>query len=555
MNTQVLQLCALTIFGIIILYAYLLFLFGSKKQKNTETPLEEVISRASQLYKTGMHLELQRYVKRELIKHYKSVDLRSILVNSYFKTRNYRLAAAHLDAILQIDNTNYSAKGMLADCLRLDGQFRKAIVAYEELLIEQPSDIAAIKSLMELYIQTNNRQLALKYLKLYSESDHSPEEMYKVYSQIARLHIEAAEYAEAARAYDKLQESNLEDVDLMFVRANLYLKMQDWQTCLDIYTKILNIQPDDMGVYEKIGQMKFNLGQWDEALELYKDIVENEDVTSQNYIHHKNRIAEIYVNQGKSETAIEILTGLIKKYPTEDLLAFTLAQAYISLGDFEKAVGLYTNLMENLPQDQVSIIRKHISDLVGAWGTDLFHQGNYNEAFDKFFLALKYDENNSDIYYKLGTSNFRIKSYNDAIAHFKRAIAISPQESTYYLALGYTFDEFGDLKNAKTAFTDAININPLNVKAYNALAITLAKEYNLETALEQFAKVLEFTPNDPDANYNCALTYEMFGEKDMAIKYYRKALAAQPEHIEARHNLSLLLGYDISSEGKEGIVQ
>lgn len=335
----------------------------------------------------------------------------------------------------------------------------------------------------------------------------------------------------------------------MTQRVSAYSKLKDWAKCLEIYEKLLIKNPNDLETYEKIGQMKFNLQQWDEALELYQKLLETDEIGSDDYILHKNRIAEIYINNGRNEEAIELLTELIREHPTEDMLAFTLAQAYLGDGNYERAVALYTNLMEDLPQEQLHIVRKHISNLIGNWAEDLFSKGSYNLAFDKFFLALKYDEDNPDIYYTLGACNYYVKSFADAVSHFKRAIALNPEDVRSYVALGYVLDELGELKNADAAFRDALNLDPLNIKAKIAHAITLAKQYNLETSIEAFQDALLQLPNDPDLNYNTALAYEMYGDIDNAIKFYKKALKLNPEHVEARHNVSLILGYDIIERG------
>lgn len=524
------------------------FLSSSQEQNaKKEDTDEDVLRRANMLFNSKKHAELQKYLKRELPKRYKNVDLRTILVNSYYVEKNYRMAALHLDAILNLDPTNYAAKGMYADCLQYDGQIQKAIGAYEEILEENPVEIKAIRSLAELNQMIGNRMTCIKYLKMVEDNPNATEEdKITANAKLAKMHHEVAEYKNAILYYDKLQEHKPDDVGLMLTRVELYAKFEDWEKCVAIYNAILAIDPNNKEIYEKIGQMKFNLEKWDEALAIYNELMRSERVGSKKYLHHKNRIAEIYINQNKSNEAIAMLTELIKEHPTEDSLAFTLAQAYLGLGNYQVAVNLYTNLMENLPQDQLSIIRKHISNLVGAWAEDLFSQGSYNQAFDKFFLALKYNEENSEIYYKLGASNYILKSFADATSHFKRAIAINPQESRYYLGLGYSLDGINDIKNSKAAFVDALGIDPLNVPARIAYAISLTKEYDLESSLEEFMKALESTPSDPDLNYNIALNYEMLGDDDNAERYYKNTLKINKDHVEARHNLSLLLDKEIT---------
>ena len=257
------------------------------------------------------------------------------------------------------------------------------------------------------------------------------------------------------------------------------------------------------------------------------------------------------IRGGQAKDAIDVLKTLLANNSKETSLAFTLAQAYSSIGEYQMGVNLYQKLIDDLPTDQAGIMVRYIADLICEWAKDLFSKGQYNQAFDKFFEALKYDEENDKVYFELGKCNYYIKSFQDAIAHFKRAIAIKSQESKYYFGLGCAYDESGQIKNAKIAFYDAININPMNVKARIAYAICLTKELEYAQAIEQFLEVLRHVPDNPDTLYNLALAYELVGDFERGIKYYKNALAIDKNHKEAKHNLELILGEEYIPESDD----
>ena len=284
------------------------------------------------------------------------------------------------------------------------------------------------------------------------------------------------------------------------------------------------------------------LEDWVQAIEAYKKIISLEDIDSANYLYHQNELCNAMLKNRQYNEAISLLKDLLTQHPKETSFAFTLAQAYTMIGEFQIGVNLYNKLLEDLPPEHGELIIKYISNLISAWAQDLFKKGQYSQAFDKFFEALKYDENNDDVYFQLGKCNYYIKSFQDAIAHFKRAIAIKPQESNYYFGLGCAYDEMGSLKNAKIAFYDAINIDPMNIKARIAYAITLTKELEYAQSIEQFLQVLKYVPDNADTLYNIALAYELVGDVERAIKYYKEAIDSDHQHKEANHNIELLLG-------------
>ena len=244
------------------------------------------------------------------------------------------------------------------------------------------------------------------------------------------------------------------------------------------------------------------------------------------------------------EEVINILKDLIFNYPQETSFLFTLAQAYSAIGEFQSGIDLYNKLLDVLPSEQSKIINRYISNLIAAWAQKLFDNGDYNHSFDKFFEALKFDEENDEVYYQLGKCNYYIKSFQDAISYFKHAVALKPQNTQYYFALGCAYDEMGANKNARIAFYDAINIDPTNIKARIAYAITLTKELEYAKAIEQFSEILKFIPTNSDTLYNLALCYELVGDYERAIRFYKRAIDNEPDHKEAKHNLRLLTGED-----------
>ena len=60
-------------------------------------------------------------------------------------------------------------------------------------------------------------------------------------------------------------------------------------------------------------------------------------------------------------------------------------------------------------------------------GSQIYEKQDYQEALDKFILALHYDDQNPDIYYNLGKTNHAVKNYTAAIAHYERALQLDPK--------------------------------------------------------------------------------------------------------------------------------
>ncbi len=546
---------ALILFACLIIWVYVIFITNTIDKTKVEEPQEVIyadpLERCQKLYEQGLHAELQRYAQKELSKNYGNVELRRILAKSLMESGNEQMAIMHYEALLSIASYDKETQEMLAKYYCENGPKSKAIGLYEQILMYDSGNINAVETLAKLYEETGNYEKAVDMYQMLVDAEVDEAKLTELKYTLADLYVKIGNKEKAFEAYENINKDDPQNLEILVLLADLAYQNKYWQECLQYYKKIISIVGDDFEILEKIAQLQVTLENWQDAIETYEKIISLEDSESSNYLYHQNELCNALIKNKQYTQAIEHLKDMLAQYPKETSFIFTLAQAYTTVGEFQTGINLYNKLLDILPSEQSEVIIKYISNLICAWAEDLFKKGEYNQAFDKFFEALKYDEENDEVYYQLGICNYHIKSFQDAIAHFKRAIAIKPQESRYYFGLGCAYDDMGSVKNAKSAFFDAINIDPMNAEARIAYAITLTKELEYAKSIEQFLEVLKYIPDDADTHYNLALAYELVGDVERAIKYYRKALELNNKHVEAKHNLELILGEPYEIEATE----
>lgn len=547
MSSSLVTVIAIIIFAFIVLRFLLFFATSEAPSKKKVVTVQEAIARANELYNANMFAELERYLRIELGKRPKNVPLRKILVNMLIKCDKVPHAIHQLEGLKRLAPDDLEVKSKLAECYNSLRRYKQAIILAEDLHRTEPRNAHFARFLADLYYATKQMRVALDAYQTYADLEDDKTRLLEIQPILGMLYYETNDYENALTAFDALQEEAPDDIDMLNKRMELSQKLQKWDKCLEITKKIVSIRGENVHLLEKIAQMYFNLSDWENALEYYKKLAKVEPKENSNYLHYQNRIAEILINKGENAEAVKLLARLINEHPNDIPLVFTLAHAHVSLNNFEEAVMLYENLIHALPPDQLKIIKQHISNIVVKWADTLFEQGDFTKAFDKYVHAMKYDDENPDVYYKFGASNLKIKNFTDAITNFKRAITLSPDNPKFHYALGCANDEMGNVKTAQTSFEDALQLDRENIKYMGALATTLAKQFtNIEEGIRLFQKVIEKNPQDPDALYNLALAYDIFENKDEAVKYYKMALEVMPTHVEARHNLSILLGYEFS---------
>jgi len=553
---NVLLVIGLVLFIGTVMWLYVLFITNTVSEVKKPEPVREpaiygdALERCRSLYEEGLHAELQRYAQRELSKNYGDVELRRILAQSLMETGNEQMAIAHYEAILNINSYDIATQEILAQYYTENGPKGRAIEHYEQILMYDSGNINAVETLAKLYDEMQYYEKSIEMYQMILDAEVDETRIIELKYILADLYLKTNDNEKSFDMYEKIHKADEQNLEVLILLADLAYKNRYWQDCLKYYKKIISIVGDDFEILEKIAQLHTTLENWQDAIETFKKILSLEDSASANYLYHQNELCNAMLKNGQYREAISLLKDLLMQNPKETSFAFTLAQAYTLVGEFQIGVNMYNKLLNDLPPEQSEIIIKYISNLICAWAQDLFKKGQYNQAFDKFFEALKYNEENDEVYYQLGKCNYLIKSFQDSIAHFKRAISIKPSESQYYFGLGCAYDEMGQTKLAKNAFYDAVNINPTNVKARIAYALALTKELEYAQSIEQFNVALKYVPDNADTLYNLALAYDLVGDVERAIKFYKTALDCEPKHKEARHNLELLLGepYDPNEE-------
>lgn len=556
---NILLIIGLVIFIGTVMWLYILFITNAVStqvptKKVTQEPVYgDVMERCYELYNQGLHAELQRYAQRELSKNYGNVDLRRILAKSLMETGNEQMAVMHYEALLSINSFDIETQEILARYYCENGPKTRAIEHYEQILMYDGGNINAVENLAKLYDEIQDYDKAIEMYQMILDAELDETRITELRYILADLYLKTDNSEKSFEMYEKIYHTDENNLEVLMLLADLAYKNKYWQDCLKYYKKIITIVGDDFEILEKIAQIYVIIEDWDEAIISYKKILSLENNDNINYLYHQNELCNAMIKSGRCKEAIGLLKDLITQNPQETSFAFTLAQAYTILGEFQIGVNLYRKLLDELPPEQSELIINYISNLICAWAQDLFKKGQYNQAFDKFFEALKYNEENDEVYFQLGKCNYYIKSFQDSIAHFKRAIAIKPQESMYYFGLGCAYDESGSTKLAKNAFYDAININPMNTQARIAYAISLTKELEYAQSIEQFNIVLKNIPNNADTLYNLALAYELVGDIERAIKYYKQAIDNDNNHKEAKRNLELILGEEYIPNQKEEV--
>ena len=302
------------------------------------------------------------------------------------------------------------------------------------------------------------------------------------------------------------------------------------------------------------------LGMYDEAMALYRSILETEtDVMLLASVH--GCVGNIYERQGKYEDSLEAYKTCLTMRESDLSARADLGRSFYNVASvyFQKDMydeGLYyldnaERLYEEY-QDSLGLSTAYVAK--GVYYGDV---GDYENAEMHFGKALKIrmtvvGENTLDVasmYVNIAVLNKRLNRFSQAFEYLDKAISIHkmilgeehPEVADDYLTLGSLELELGNNDNALGCYEKALDImnrfysgtHPDIAAAYNKMAYYYKNILSdLPTALEYYEKsyrMLEAIYGRMHADValslnNIATTYSELSQYDKALKYHDEVL-------------------------------
>ncbi|HET7629275.1 MAG TPA: tetratricopeptide repeat protein [Bacillales bacterium] len=289
------------------------------------------------------------------------------------------------------------------------------------------------------------------------------------------------------------------------------------------------------------------------------------------------QIAQLYREWGHVEKAKGIVEQLLKQFPEETELTFTLAELLIDQGEQERAVAILSDL-DGTEEDflRASLL---LADIYMSEGLD-------EVAERKLLEAKRKDPAQPVVTYALAQFYFSLGLYAKSVPHyeqlmrdgelpdepialrladalsgsgnFEAALEMYEKADSRYIDddglfhYGFTAWQAGETQRAIELFERLRENDP----DYGKLYLYLTKAYRAEgaphKALETAERGMELEGIHDDLAYEAGLTASSLGESETAENYFHRALAINSQHHGA---LKALAGLYRKNDDNEAVIE
>lgn len=287
----------------------------------------------------------------------------------------------------------------------------------------------------------------------------------------------------------------------LYEQGRVLSSLNRYEEALDKYRKAARIQWNHVDTWIKIGDMEYQLEDYNKSLEAYDRAIQINPTNDE-----PNIIINAWIGRG-------MVLDKQENFPA-------------ALNSFMKAVQL----------DQKSY---------KAWqgqGEVLFKLQRYEEAIAAYEKTLKLNQNSYDAWYNMGKSYAQLQDYKNAEKAYKKAVEIQPDQSSAWDDLANISFQLENYEEAIKAYDKSLRFAPENApengNVWYRRGNAFLKWRKPAEAIASYEKALEFfkASENPDLLYNLALALHELRRYTEAIERYNQLLTIRPQDYQVWYN-------------------
>jgi tetratricopeptide (TPR) repeat protein len=390
----------------------------------------------------------------------------------------------------------------------------KALIEYRRGLSAAPNDLETKKRMQELYLSTNQTQLASD-LDRQLMKDAPKDVMVRV--DHGRLFMAQGKSNEAIIFLQKVIADAVDSPQAHYYLAMAFWQNGDMRQAHGALLDSLKVSENLPIALQALARLSLAQGNPSEAQIYAGELIQNHPADP----IYRQLLAQALARQGKLQAAEQQILIAAQLAADDPDIRLSLAQIYSAEKKWPGAQKEFEACLQLDP---------HNATTLGQFADFLVARDQSAKAVARVQQYVNANPDDANGRVVLGALNFQSKDYTSAQAEFERAIEIDPKNIQAYLRLGKIFETRGETELALSRYQKALDQQP-NLAPLAAMVGNLyLHKGDLETARKYYAQALSSDPNFAIANANMAWVDAQQGKNlDVALGLAQKAKSLMPE--------------------------
>lgn len=421
-------------------------------------------------------------------------------------------ARAALEAALQADDRFFPAREQLAGIAASEGRWADAAEQYARLVQQQPANTEHHLKLAEaLQAQGRNAEAEAELLPLANAGD--PDALV----QLAALYRSAGRLDEASGLLDRVFADYPNLPSAHEEAANIAIARGQPEIAESELRQALQSDPSRLSARVTLARLYAERGDPTAAAEQFRIAVENSSVDP--LVHRQ--LGEVLLQTGNPQAAEESFKRALELAPNSHEAHHGLAMAYLAQGRYDDAAAE--------EQRALDIAGGNYTLAIVGQGDIELAQDRYDQAIERYTLALERDDRLPAAYLGLGKATQAQSQIAIAIDYYRQGLAIEPNNLPLLLALADAYGQQPNIAEARATYLRAREIAPNNAAVNAGLGRTLWQAGETEAALQALDQALQINPADADTLLLVGDINDQLDQSTAALEAYDRAIEARDD--------------------------
>jgi putative PEP-CTERM system TPR-repeat lipoprotein len=345
---------------------------------------------------------------------------------------------------------------------------------------------------------------------------------------LTSLHIGNGDFAKAKAQFKELQELAPDQVQTVFLQAQLEMSDKNYPRALELVQGVLKVTPTNVNALRLASAIEWHLGSPEAAARLLETALKSDPTVSAMRVN----LAHIYLRLGQARRAQEIIGPVVISERASSEALGVAAEASLQQGRLDQAEALFVRAASAKPEDQ---------RLQTSLAMARLAKGDTVRALEQLEnLAASSSEEFADA--ALVTARLRRQEFDAALAAADRLVKKAPQSAKSHELRGRVLFTQGNLAESRRAFDKALSLEPGSFPAVAALVETDFREAQPKQALQRVEAFTKATPRSHLAHLLLADVRNRAGEPVALVEEaLRRAVSVAPNEPVPRVKLIELL--------------
>lgn len=424
--------------------------------------------------------------------------------------------------ILQEDEMDYSAMGLLAAALNAQGQQgSENTELYQRMATARPDAAEPRLAMGAALLQNNDIAGARTHFERALELD--PDNRTGLFS-LARLMLQEGRGAEAVQLLEDARDDHPREPALWLLLAEARLRVGDVPAAAEAGEQLVELLPDDPTAQSAMAQIELRRGQFGEAEEHLRQSLsaqpENADL--------QKLLVNALVGQGKLEDAGTMLEGMPEDVANEP--AVLVARGRIALARNEPGEA-ESHLRSAMDEDPASMTLLWLSGAIQSQGRD-------DEAVELLDDWLADHPDDLQVRNQLASAYLQLGREREAREQYQALVERAPDSVPVLNNLAWLLRE-NDPQQALAHIEKADELAPDNPQIMDTYAMVQLERGARGEALSLSQRALDQAPDNPELLYHRAMILQADGQREEAVRILEELVEA--EDLAQREEVQALL--------------